>query len=118
MKIVCSLLFLNSATSNELAVFSDHKFDNKESECINFCCRYSYAVDDESLNIVLESPNITPSTAKESIDMLLSIDETLVFLMQIGSNFKKRKKLKKDTSSKVTQMRKNAFVLKLSFKPS
>ncbi|KAL7488211.1 hypothetical protein ACHAW6_015042 [Cyclotella cf. meneghiniana] len=71
MKKVRSLLFLNPATSNELAVFSDHKFDNEESECIDFCCRYSYAVDDEMLNIVLESPYITPSTAIAIIENLV-----------------------------------------------
>eukprot|EP00804_Cyclotella_cryptica_P023942 CCRYP_010070-RB/>CCRYP_010070-RB protein AED:0.03 eAED:0.03 QI:390/1/1/1/0.8/0.83/6/266/1137 len=71
IKKVRCLLFLNSASSNELAEFSGHEFDAEESECINFCCRYSYAVDDELLNIVLESPNISPSTAIAIIENLI-----------------------------------------------
>ena len=78
MSSIRCLLFLSSPSSKEMKFFVSplaasacEDLDTEEFQQIRFCCQYGVDVDDDMLQIILRSPNITPNTAISIIENLV-----------------------------------------------
>ena len=73
MSLIRCTLFLSPMTSQELASFAaaGEEMEEDQRQRIAFCCRYGVDVDDEMLQRILSSPNVTPNTALSIVENLL-----------------------------------------------